>query len=108
MAVMLGVLPLAITIWVLSWNAWNFATKRRRQWRSSRRVSRLVCAGCGYDLRGSGESCPECGRWLPESYETIAARFDRMMRTDVAAGNASGDDTGAGRGWNGGTHASHG
>ena len=36
--------------------------KRTYLWtRSSRRKKRGLCAECGYDLRGGGERCPECG-----------------------------------------------
>lgn len=45
-----AVLPLA---WVGS-----AAVKRRRR---NVRVKRGLCLGCGYDLRASGERCPECG-----------------------------------------------
>jgi hypothetical protein len=34
--------------------------------RKRRRARRGLCAGCGYDLRGGGEKCPECGRPLAE------------------------------------------
>jgi predicted amidophosphoribosyltransferase len=37
--------------------------KRFYVWaRSRRRTRRGLCAGCGYDLRGGGQRCPECGR----------------------------------------------
>jgi hypothetical protein len=32
----------------------------RRKWGSVG-----VCGGCGYDLRASGERCPECGLKIP-------------------------------------------
>ena len=34
---------------------WPSLVRRRRRRRGR-------CEGCGYDLRGSGERCPECGR----------------------------------------------
>jgi len=30
--------------------------------RARRRKLRGLCAGCGYDMRGGGEVCPECGK----------------------------------------------
>jgi hypothetical protein len=39
---------------------WTAAGLRRRS-----RASRGLCAGCSYDLRGSAERCPECGRPIP-------------------------------------------
>jgi hypothetical protein len=36
--------------------AWRRARERRRRWRQD------LCPQCGYDLRGSAEKCPECGR----------------------------------------------
>jgi hypothetical protein len=37
--------------------AWMLAKRRR----DSRRRKRGLCVECGYDLRGSGAICPECG-----------------------------------------------
>jgi hypothetical protein len=36
---------------------WTSLVRRRRRRRG-------WCEGCGYDLRGSGERCPECGRGM--------------------------------------------
>jgi len=36
---------------------WEFVQEK---WRL-RRSSRGLCISCGYDLRGSGKTCPECG-----------------------------------------------
>ncbi len=35
--------------------------------RSRRRRKRGLCEACGYDMRGSGEQCPECGRIISKS-----------------------------------------
>ena len=40
---------------------WSFTGRRRRN-REAHRVSHGLCPGCGYDMRGSDEMCPECGR----------------------------------------------
>ena len=37
-----------------AWWAWHARILRRRKRQG-------CCAGCGYDLRGSGDRCPECG-----------------------------------------------
>ena len=37
--------------------------RRIYRWeRSRRRGRRGLCEGCGYDMRGGGQMCPECGR----------------------------------------------
>ena len=35
--------------------------------RSRRRKKHGLCEGCGYDLRGSTEKCPECGRLIAKT-----------------------------------------
>ena len=38
----------------VAWSAWRLARVRRRRRRG-------LCVACGYDLRETGERCPECG-----------------------------------------------
>jgi len=41
--------------------------------RQRRRVKRGLCIGCGYDLRGSSDRCPECGRETPRRNSALTA-----------------------------------
>ena|SRR5688572_26542130 len=52
-ALVLAILPLA---WLARW---------RRDTRARRRRSTGLCARCRYDLRASGDRCPECGDTIP-------------------------------------------
>ena len=49
LAVLTGVLP---SVWLV---------RRRRESVRRRRAAAGLCANCGYDLRASGDTCPECG-----------------------------------------------
>lgn len=44
----------ALVVWVVL--ALRRAREKRRRWKLD------LCPQCGYDLRGSSERCPECGR----------------------------------------------
>lgn len=46
---------------LLSWYAFFWLTRRVEQ-RQHERFWRGHCLGCGYDLRGQSDRCPECGR----------------------------------------------
>ena len=51
---------LSVVIALIAWAGYALRQKRERQsW-----FFRSRCLGCGYELRGSGERCPECGRWI--------------------------------------------
>jgi hypothetical protein len=55
--------------------AWRRARERRRRWRAD------LCPGCGYDLRGSAEKCPECGtpiQRFPRDAATFVIPDERM------------------------------
>jgi hypothetical protein len=57
-------------IWTLTLLPILFAIRKRLTKRVRRFSNR--CINCGYDLRSSGEKCPECGQELPRSRPIIS------------------------------------
>ena len=57
------VLTILIASGLLGIITWRVVAARKKRERRSWFYS-SKCLGCGYDLRGSGERCPECGRWI--------------------------------------------
>ncbi len=55
-----------VSVWAPSWFVAVITAVLPAKWgyvwlRGNRRKKRGRCVRCGYDLRGSGENCPECG-----------------------------------------------
>ncbi|HSI36514.1 MAG: biotin/lipoyl-containing protein [Phycisphaerae bacterium] len=46
---------------------------RERRSDPERRASAGLCPDCGYDLRGTPDGCPECGRALPLGPQPLAS-----------------------------------
>jgi hypothetical protein len=61
-------LPWLAVIGVAAWFVVSWWVSRRRTRRSYERLAAGLCESCGYDLRSSGDKCPECGAliWRPK------------------------------------------
>jgi hypothetical protein len=60
--------PLVVTLLLPAWWVRTFIgnVRRRRRARANR------CEACGFDLRGTPERCPECGRPVPAAAPALA------------------------------------
>ena len=64
-----------------------FGIGRKRLTTAQRRQLVGQCVGCGYDLRGSSDRCPECGRERPvdivqDDRSAAAALLEMTERAD--------------------------
>lgn len=54
--------PVVIAVFALPLLPWGIAPLRK--WKATRRRRAGFCPRCGYDVRASGERCPECGETI--------------------------------------------
>jgi hypothetical protein len=79
--VQVPLLPIVVPASIPLWHALLKMQRRRR-----RRAAGL-CEECGYDLRGSGERCPECGTLRGRSGSGVASRRRRTCRAPRRGGS---------------------
>jgi hypothetical protein len=60
-----GTIPLWFVATLLAIAPGVAARRLRHERRRRRRIAAGLCGACGYDVRASGERCPECGLLVP-------------------------------------------
>jgi hypothetical protein len=56
-----------------------------RHWRAQLRCHKGLCAHCSYDLRGSRDRCPECGKPVPRAGAILTAEKGTSLISDPLA-----------------------
>lgn len=68
---------IAVPYWALFVSTAALPAGRVLLWRRARRRAHAgYCRACGYDLRASGERCPECGTAIPTPASVDAGKID--------------------------------
>ena len=71
------------------WPAWSLVALACGRSRRRRRLARGCCTACGYNLRGAGDCCPECGepRPAPPERRGLLALVALVAVTAMAPGS---------------------